>query len=146
MKKYFTKEYIKECSCGEIKKLRPQLDVYDFCILNNSLEDYSFENGLLKEFILTTYEGIVKRLSPNFTREDLIYIPTGDQLDEEIIKILKDKYEYYKWEYIIKCCWIGRSHTNWSCTLYDENHGDMFTEIDSNPLIAKIKLLKQLLK
>ena len=128
MKKYFTKEYIKECSCGEIKGLRKDCWIYG---------DYISFNRNKPRLVITEVESIL---------EEEIFIPRSDQLDEEIVKILKDKYEYYKWEYIIKCCWIGRSHTNWVCILYDKNHGDIFTEVDANPLIAKIKLLKQLLK
>ena len=137
MNNNFTKEYIKECDCEEIQELK----------LNFNLEDkYAYEmSGEYFHNFVDSYK-TANIISAFNSRNKYIWLPTGDQLDEGIVKILKDKYQYYKWEYIVKCCWIGRSHTDWVCILYDENQKDMFTENDSNPLIAKIKLLKELSK
>jgi len=132
MIKYFTKEYIKECDCEEIQRLRKKLkweeDWYDY------MKDAYFHNN---EFF-----------NPNKVRSQCIYLPTGDQLDEEIEKICKDKKLYYGEMY------FGDESSNSSFSyLADVSTPAGYTgksidiiEQNNNPYIAKIKLLKELLK
>jgi hypothetical protein len=112
----FTKKYIKECDCEEIQGLRKvSLEYGDwYCML-----DYS-----------GTWVGRKYRTTEDLmwiNRNEYTWLPTGDQLDEEIIKIIKDNRDY--------------SHND-----EERNYWTLHTINNSNPLIAKIKLLKQLLE
>jgi len=116
MKKYFTKEYIKECDCEEIQKLKT-LTYYD---------NWQYLGGKNK------------------------WLATGDQLDEEIVKICKRKYTNIKWEYMVSygydVCLLAVQ--NWVSVRENFGAGDskyFYGKSDKNPLIAKIKLLKELL-
>jgi hypothetical protein len=120
----FTKEYIKECDCEEIQGLRPALKYGDFTTFSNApYEDHNFNS--------------YPYCNENNSRNKLVlWLPTGDQLDEEIVKICKR----------INCTY----HTNFvgDWVIYVDNNDsveDTPQFVNTNPLIAKIKLLKQLL-
>ena len=117
MNKYFTKEYIKECDCKEIQGLRKELEFDDKILWNMVIE--------------TVYYKVISPNPSNFIRENTIWLPTGDQLDEEIVKICdKRRYIYH----LIK-------EKSWRISIVGE-----ITVMNKNPYIAKIKLLKELLK
>ena len=123
--KYFTKEYIKECDCGEIQKLRDFI-IGNWCSVDGEIE-LLFANSL--QFIPAEAK--------------ILWLPTGDDLDLEIVKIMKNNYN-------------GKELLDYQAGFeFDEDKyfvaivGEFskFQKIENfNPLIAKIKLLKQLLK
>jgi hypothetical protein len=126
--KYFTQEYIKECDCEEIQGLKKiPLSNWDFV----SDKAYKINN------VLMLYE--LDKWTDN-----CIWLPTGDQLDEEIVKICKERFKNDDFCYYIN---------------YDNNvlpdsvhftagliHSGEICFNNLNPLVAKIKLLKQLLR
>ena len=74
--------------------------------------------------------------TPTF-RNSLTWLPTGDQLDEEIIKTCFRYEQYY-----IK----GNMNKNTLYGFYQQMPEKFIKITANNPLIAKIKLLKELLK
>ena len=121
--KYFTKEYIKECDCEEIQRLRNQFWEYG---------DYASINGNEPYLVIT-----ITGQNPTNGRE--IFVPRSDQLDEEIIKMCKMNevdhdiyFDYFK--------------EKWGAMILNEFGVFVFEERNANPLIAKIKLLKELIK
>lgn len=134
MNKYFTKEYIAECDCKKIQDLRIEIKENDYI---STLKDYFA--------ILCYYPEPINNLRDNY-----IWIPSGDQLDEEIKNILDKKLplherDYYNFQYIP----YNRKFRFYFDLYYpNEETGTQiyFREFfDNNPLIAKILLLKQLL-
>jgi len=69
------------------------------------------------------------------------WLPTGDQLDEEIVKICREKFYSYDflWQYYTK------ESEHYSAGISADNFIS-HPNRNGNPLIAKIKLLKELLK
>jgi len=126
----FDKEYISEADCPEIQGLRKWLELGDWiaykpdnkeiCLItrDNSMDDYFSE--------------VDRNL-----RDDRIWLPTGDQLDDEIIKVCKEK-DYYNYS------WLWHQNSLFVVT-YEDRNGDNYPFRDRNSLIAKIKLLKELL-
>jgi len=110
----FTKEYIELCKDKRVQELRPELERGDWYELH----------GLI--FLLANLHG---------SRQKITWLPTGDQLDEEIIKIA-DKHNA---EYGAIRLKAKKWRVFYGCYVRTENF-----EHD-NPLIAKIKLLLQLL-
>ena len=120
MKKYFTKEYIKECDCKEIQGLK-KFEVGDWFSIDGKIE-LLFANNL--QYVPTEAK--------------VLWLPTGDQLDEEIVKICNDKNYCYRFHYVSYA-------PDRPCRADIMQIGE--SEVRSiNPLIAKIKLLKQLIK
>ena len=82
----FSKEYIKECDCPEIQGLHKKwIRNFDYYCWG-------------KSFDITIFSSIYgERESMELYRRDgeLIWLPTGDQLDEEIVKICVNKW----WDY-----------------------------------------------
>ena len=128
MIKYFTKEYIKECDCEEIRGLRPELNYGDW---------YRYSGEIF--IVRPSFEFSNKEVRNMFT-----WLPTGSQLDEEIMGICQTRGGgYYEFNY------QHRKYPNKYCFDFEskaELSGKEFNVKDSNPLIAKIKLLKELLK
>lgn len=160
MNKYFTKEYIKECDCEEIRWL---------------LQDgFDIDGDKKRKLPIGNYYSDKKHIYISVDKErpapwkcggwwflrlkniddnsdvtlefpqynKLIWLPTGDRLDKEIVKICrKDNGEYvFEWIANISSYRVGMriDKNTYYNYLYSGEH--------SNPLIAKIKLLKQLLK
>ena len=124
MNKYFTKEYIKECDCEEIKGLRKDCWIYG---------DYISFNRNKPRLVITEVESIL---------EEEIFIPRSDQLDEEIIKICKIGYNYNS-----SYCQATKTYVSYIEPDYpDKELTEEITVYGDNFLIAKIKLLKELLK
>lgn len=121
----FTKAYIKECNCKEIQNLSP-ISTGDWIM---------FRGGCIPVLFSGDYNIDYNK------RSTIIWLPTGYQLDDEIVKICRDKEFSYRVEYYPdedKC----------NAVLLNSND---FVDLDyfkesANPLIAKIKLLKALLK
>lgn len=116
----FTKEYIELCKCKEIQGLRNKFHRGDW---------YRYPNG-------KTYRLIDKWQLSEYDRNRVIWLPTGDNLDEEIVKICKPK----RWMYQF---WYEDSFDYHALKI--DARKDIDTEyVSDNPLIAKIKLLIQL--
>jgi len=122
--KYFTKEFIREADCKEIQGLRPT------------------EKGV---WFWTTTKGYLPYWSNGkinyYTDRSQIWLPTGDQLNEEIKQFcMKNPLLRYE------VSWIG---TCWEAYILENDFPKpkaILFEGNDNPLIAKIKLLKALLK
>lgn len=116
-----SKEYIDLCKNKKVQELRPELQQYDWYYYYN--EVHLLEN--------TKYFNL---------RHVSFWLPTGDQLDEEIVKICeKENLEYgflfYEGIYTAVVSTIPLAETE----------GYIPRELEErNPLIAKIKLLIQL--
>jgi hypothetical protein len=115
----FTKEYIKECDCREIQELLDDL----------------IEKG---SYYLERNSGYVNLANHYTDNEGNIWLPTGDQLDQEIVQILRYN-GYYQLTYDHPTGWKAKLHFDWRTD-------EMVKTQNDNPLIAKIKLLKSLLK
>ena len=77
------------------------------------------------------------------SKNTYIWLPTGDQLDEEIIKICREKgYTYY----FIFTNDNHKYYKDYEAYLYFKHEdNNMYYQNYDNPLIAKIKLLLELL-
>ena len=114
----FNKEYIELCKCTEIQELRPILQRGDWATI-------------------AKFEPIW--FGSEYLNKDYTWLPTGDQLDEEIVKICKEN----EFEYRIDCGFTNDFAT--AVEVYNFEEKIMEIELwDDNPLIAKIKLLIQL--
>jgi len=128
--KYFTKEYIELCRDERIQKLKKVFKAGD-------IVQY-------KTFLPECYGGsLSKNIMVMDRREDLTWLPTGDQLDEEIVKICKrNKYDYYS-------IFIQKEGYKDYVAFIRDNIGNQLHKLYmnyNNPLIAKIKLLLELLE
>lgn len=124
----FTEDYIKECNCKEIQDLKHGLEYGDW---------YSYKNEIYLN--AKGYNAFTNRY---VFKTKMCWLPTGDQLDKEIEKICdKDYCEYeIKRQYLpIK---LPKFRKEWDATAY-KIPAIRFS--NSNPLIAKIKLLKELI-
>jgi hypothetical protein len=119
----FTKEYIKEADCEEIQGLKRELCKGDYV-----------EHGGNK--------WIIEMKDIVWERGSCVWLPTGDQLDEEIVKICREKRYDYEIFYNPD---TGRWITNIDLKI-DPTHDFIAYSNDANPLIAKILLLKNLLE
>lgn len=132
MKKYFTKEYIKECDCEEIQGLRKEFGEDD-CFIGKKFADINnWHRGSLSEL----------------WRERYIWLPTGDQLDEIIWNICNEKDHHYyitlnprDYAYPIDLRVI--SDTEDEIAIVTNKFNCLKNKL--NPLMAKIKLIKELL-
>jgi len=142
----FTKEYIKECEDKRIQELKPKVE--DFV-----MGDWFYNIAMKLNPIF-----IIGRKDKAWCREEIIWLPTGDQLDDEIVEICEElKYSNFSYDHIrfdfayrrnplpnsidyiysAKVSWFSKSLEDWN--------GIDF-RCQDNPLLAKIKLLKALLK
>ena len=126
----FSKEYINECDCPEIQGLRKELKLYDF---------YTFEYGD------DLYPTISICVDETLKYKGFIWLPTSGQLDEEIVKILKEwSKDGENLNYEIGLSFAEGIESSYQVSV--SNRDAAHEELDDNPLIAKIKLLKELLK
>jgi hypothetical protein len=124
----FTKEYIELCKNEKVQGLKSKLKYGDWFAENDS----------------RGYVGIVENevRHNEFLYQDrnsIYWLPTGDQLDEEIVKICREKgtREYcYSTKFYPNSVSVKAKINN---DIYDYHEGN-------NPLIAKIKLLIKLLE
>lgn len=111
----FSKEYINECDCPEIQGLKNgKIDKGDWWVEEGGMPDTARNEC--------------------FLRSGILWLPTGDQLDEEIVKICEDSNGSYDTYY-----------KNKSLIVFYNDEGKSITQDNPDPLIAKIKLLKELL-
>jgi len=131
----FTKEYIKECNCKEVQYLSLTLKRGDWIgYLNSRYID--LVTGVCN------VDSLVIPANSEGKTSNVVWLPTGDQLDEEIIKICKAS-PYYDYEF------LWQPDVNDGDTFYAgvNRQGNLYeSNRNPNPLIAKIKLLKELLK
>lgn len=142
--KYFTKQYIKECDCKEIQGLKYPLMEYDAVYEKPCGGIYRVRFHIIEKGH-NNFNQFGFTVSPTYSdRNNYIWLPTGDQLDEEIIKICKKiKYDYN----------IGTAKKpdyGWWAQInerepIDEDEDIVIVKVNRNPLIAKIKLLKELI-
>jgi hypothetical protein len=126
-----TKEYIEECKCSEIQNLRPKFYDGDWIIF----ESLRLEPILFKEVSIPTY---------NTTRDIYIWLPQSHDFDQHIREICKKKqYTYFSfYAYHEDYDFVGEiSNPNEIGEL-----NKVAKEQNSNPLLARIRLLKALLK
>ncbi len=130
----FTKEYIAECDCESIQGLRPKLEHGDWYYHINEI--YLVRNG---------YNEFFNRI----VRKNTTWLPTGDALDEEIIKKCTERFGYGNWNYQSNHGYDCKNKFRYYNLIANDSDmpiiGDWMTPY-FNPLIAKIKLLKQLFK
>lgn len=142
----YTKEFIELAKNKRVQELRPEPNlIQGDWVFNNFRKDISFINYICLVGSTTlnyglyskNYAGIGTTDPISQTREDLIWLPTGDQLDEEIIKRLNE-HEFYEVYFEPNICIVS----------YDSEDLDFKKITFSNPnsLIAKIKLLIALLE
>ena len=117
----FSKEYVNECDCPEIQGLRKELKLYDF---------YTFEYGD------DLYPTISICVDETLKYKGFIWLPTSGQLDEQIVKL--NYGDNYIVDYHIRgVCEVSIYFDTAMVYIHRVRH--------ANPLIAKIKLLKQLM-
>ena len=127
----FTKEYIELCRNPKIQGLRKELEKEDF--------------------IISEYE-LIRRIYPDYIikRDDFTWLPTSEQLDNEILNVCRKKFnDNFQYE-------IGFITSKWYGTIaywkeYEEYMKDSelmryATEINEDPLICKLRLLITLLR
>lgn len=130
----FTKQYIDLCKNPKLQGLRKEIQADDWIYA-----DFS-----------KTYHFVYMADIPNSQRDKVYWLPTGDQLDDEIVKICRKKFgRYFQYE----MCFIT---TEWygSISYWKESEEYMkdcqklryAIQIKENPLIAKLKLLLSLLE
>ena len=147
----FTKQYIKECDCKEIQGLRYGFEFGDFF---THTPEYTLGSQTI-HVRSDHFDAIEQKNTKGYT----IWLPTGDQLDDEIVKIV-DKFRYdkndykehirYDFRYFMNPIpnsveYIYSAHVLWFSGDIEDWEGIEFRE-KTNPLIAKIKLLKALIK
>lgn len=121
----FSKEYIELCKNKKIQELRPKLQKGDWVIWNNDVKEIT----VVCELFLPKPEDL----------KLYIWLPTTEQLDEEIIKICKENNYCYYFHFI---AYAPLDSVYKASILQIEN----LEMRDSNPLICKIKLLIKLLE
>jgi len=125
----FTKEYIERCKCKEIQELRPIIEKGDWFKLIRNDDKLNPSRIHYGAKCPTRYFGKC--------RENIIWLPLSHQLDEEIVKICKEK--KFAYTSIYSCDW-----GNYQVWVGQDFYDVQLTEEEENPLIAKIKLLIQL--
>jgi len=158
MTKYFTKEYIREADCELIQDYKKELDYCCEVALKISDREYdnkiyrAFSKGKNNKYLLSgSWSDVVSGIYP---RSRLVWLPIGDLLDEEIVKICGEDYRNYIFEYSLsddnEKIYDYKAVIQYYTPDIDPEDGVenylAFYEHDTNPLIAKIKLLKALLK
>ena len=139
MNKNFNKEYIKECKAEEIQIIRRQIRYEEGLSYQQFYEgDYRYyEDAPQKDNIVLVKKDELWQVNVHY------WLPTGDQLDEEIIKICR--YYSYRYDFIHSMDGYEVFIHN-DLAPYQERKYYFSEPLSGNPLIAKIKLLKELLK
>ena len=123
----FSKEYIKECDCEEIQGL------------SENLEYGNWYSNKREVRMVMTHGSLIN--TNKMVREASIWLPTGDQLEEEIVKICDDN--GYSYGFIYR---ENRFHTYVAIGDDIKLGKKNLHEIEDDVGLAKIKLLKQLLQ
>ena len=126
----FTQKYIELAKNEKVQGLRTELEYFDmYCFISNQ-----------REFKVYGYDIISER-------NKLIWLPTGDQIEQEIVKILDKR----KQEYEVKRIWRNgqfglQKEPFWRVAGWWKGKTTHLVYYDINPLIAKLKLLMSLLE
>jgi len=148
----FTKDYIREADCEEIQKQKAQLDYCCEVALKTDNEKYeekiyrAFAKGINNKYLLcSNWDDVVSGI---YGRSRIVWLPTGDQLTEEILKrcyVYNLNLECFSEHYCKK-----PNCQKWGISIEADNHvvnHEFNREVwNKDILIAKIKLLKELLK
>ena len=129
----FSKEYIKECASDVVQ---------DLVMEGAKAGDWYCRECAFHETGFVVYLVAEDR---DWGVNDEIWLPTGDQLDEEIVKIFKDKTnnnENYLYNYGVS--FIDGKVSQWE--VYYEDRDYQIGLLKDDIKLAKIKLLKQLLQ
>jgi hypothetical protein len=124
----FTPEYIELAKNSKVQGLRPELEHGDYYFYRSNNEDFqSFWATVIK-----VKKGV-----------GTIWLPTGDQLDQEIIKICHSDERLFGRPY-----WQNYNPflDNYVVAISGEYGRNFAFGENANPLIAKISLLIQLLE
>ncbi|MHA1302249.1 MAG: hypothetical protein ACTSPI_00915 [Candidatus Heimdallarchaeaceae archaeon] len=135
--KYFTKEYIELCKDERIQRLKKRLRYGDWYIPNIPKECSGEVTLNPTPNVIGSWD-LETTVSNN--RRNIIWLPTGEQLDEEIIKIVSTSFDVYRCAY--SCSEIMEKYS-W----HVQGVGEVtikYTYKNKNPLVGKIKLLKKL--
>ena len=139
--KNFTKEYIKECDCYNIQILKPVIENYEW------VSEKKNKKSSKAIRVIASFNEDLNFFVNGKNRANYIWLPTGDQLDEEIEKICKKKSASYKSDFYLsvpnndKGEFYQTPNFRWIHIYCVED----IEHTHTNPLIAKIKLLKELL-
>jgi len=151
----FTPEYIELAKNSKVQGLRPELKLCDKVCIGDIKDSDVYAVIFASNRYGGEYYRIVKSEKDKFYRsgfrEKYFWLPTGDALDQEIVKICKEKNYCYAFTYLNyqdqteKDChkWFGEIE------LSQDSFGITVAVADVenyNPLIAKISLLIQLLE
>jgi len=118
----FTPEYISLCKNDKVQWLRPEYQTGDW---------YLWYQASIPEIAVQTFSN----------GETYTWLPTGDQLDAEIVKICKER----KYVYNIKVSIYPE--VIYGCAIHKDRYNIAdYYESNTNPLIAKISLLIKLLE
>ena len=114
----FTQEYIELCKSEKVQGLKKKYYQGDWIIPKD------------KKMMVNIFDGI--------ERLDYLWLPTGDQLDDEIEKICKKEHGIYDFKYCPNLdIYKAEISLTKSCNFVEA--------VKHNPLIAKIQLLIKLL-
>lgn len=142
--KYFSKEYVEEADCEEMQEYRKVLDYCCDVAIKTDNHEYkkniykAFSRGINNVYLFSGgWDGKDVYL---YKRSMVVWLPTGDQLEEEIEKICDEK--RYEYAAFYSGIWVATIEP-----IRNIMNGVNSKEFKNlNPLIAKIRLLKQLLK
>ena len=142
----FDKDYIELCKCKEVQELRPEMQPLDYGFDNWSVggEVWLVKSNFYNGSYLFNFNKIINEITRE--KKHIVWLPTGDQLDEEIIKVCKERNGYYQFDFTDNP-YANEYYKNY-VALVDTTKPRQNIEIKDkdNPLICKIKLLAQLLK
>lgn len=142
----FTPEYIELCKNSKVQGLKEKLKLSDnVCIADIKGSDvYTIIFASVRYG--EDYYRIVKSEKDKFYRcgfrNKFIWLPTGDQLDEEITKISSERGLYYT---ITHTYSFAAKDWSWTTSTIPEGGSTIITN-SNNPLTAKILLIIQLLE
>ena len=133
--KHYTPEYIELCEDEKIQGLRVNKKVKTNRLLINKRDFFCSKHDKDIEVAFIGY-GVSEKY--------YLWIPRGDQLDDEIAGIRNKNYAIYDITFSVFATNSGNIE---GCrVIYKDIPKDLeIEEVNSNPLIAKIKLLKELL-
>jgi len=122
----FTQEYIELCKSEKVQGLKKKYYQGDWIIPKD------------KKMMVNIFDGI--------ERLDYLWLPTGDQLDDEIVKICGIKKVSYGYNPGLRHNASGNEYYYASIKSYIPDELGIFITNFDNPLIAKIQLLINLLE
>ena len=122
----FTKEYIELCKSEKVQGLKKKYYQGDWIIPKD------------KKMMVNIFDGI--------ERLDYLWLPTGDQLDDEIVKIIEEEARQSDYELKLSYNVEYEDAEYFTEILYPDGVIRVPSQCNHNPLIAKIQLLIKLLE